>query len=242
MKNRNIKGTGSENYFGDLTSRTFNNFSNQEKLIPSIENATPPKFPTSCRDNPNNISCRDPQLMVGKDYYYLPYIAQWFYDDYYTHQTIGDPDPALLHKFGYSVGNFDEIKRTWGEDTLSLKEQMGGRYDGPSRFHQEDTGYEDWYHPYPPNDLSNTWLRFNKGDEKITDFLLQRWVTEQVNDWPGTDYGRTFFPTQPSKKGPAFPSGFDEPKTHEVYLLKDASFKSIINQLFKLATKLRKIN
>jgi len=227
-----LHGTqGSENYFGDVTNWDFNNpFDEDARDTPSQQVTQRDRYP-SCRDVPNSANCRNPQFNIGKDPQYIPYLAnlaRWFYGE--DTITIGDPDPVL--KYSYSVGNFNETKTDWGWDTLQWKEQMGGRYDGKTRYPQEDTGYEDWYHEYPQiRDFSEVWLRYNKGDEDIQDFLRRRWLGDQESDWPGEDLSVWY----DLAEGPAFPAEYDLRKLRMPKQIKDASLKNIISGLKKIS-------
>lgn len=234
---------GSENYFGEITNRSWDNFvdAKPKDFSPKMQTAVPERFHHTCRNHPNSISCRDPQIQVGKDQKYLPWLenmARWFYG-YPGSTTIGDADPALEHriknKIGYSTGNWHENFRDWGWDTLQYKEQQGGRYDGQTQYHGENSGYEDWYHERPTRDLAHTWVRFNRGDKeyskKIQDFLLWRWVTNQEADWPAVDYG---VGNKTDANNSAWPFG-KPPIENDVALLRNASLKNklvyIIEQL-----------
>lgn len=239
-KKARLHGTqGAENYFGDVTNWDFNNpFDEDARETPKQQVVQRDRYP-NCRDEPNSINCRNPQFNAGKSPEYIPYLAnlaKWFYDGEETDITIGDPDPVL--KYSYSVGNYNERKTDWGWDTLQWKEQMGGRYDGKTRYPQEDTGYEDWYHEYPQiRDFSHVWLRYNKGDEDIQDFLRTRWQGDQESDWPGVDLSTWYAPAE----GPAFPAGYDLRKLRKPSLLRDASINKLSGSLKKLANLLKEM-
>ena len=206
MKNKeayNFGGMGSENYFGGPTRfdyKPYNYPDSNTRIAPKTQLNVEQRFPYSCQNYPNSINCQHPQMVLTKDQ--IGDLAHWFYSDaggslpYDTNgisqgKSIGPKEPHLKSRVGYSNGNWGETRRWFGPDTTFIKDQVGGRYDGQSRY-SDDYPLEDWYRERPTRDFTENWLRFNKGDDKIGDFLLYRWATNQHGGfrWDTEDLGR----------------------------------------------------